>query len=100
MRCPSCKIENPPTAKRCDCGYDLTSIHTVVHTAESKRASGIAQAVWVLPIIGALAATFELATNWDAQQSAPQQAALAGFALCLVIIPYCLARAIAGLMGE
>ena len=23
MQCPSCKLINPPTAKRCDCGYDF-----------------------------------------------------------------------------
>ena len=25
MRCPKCKLENPPTAQRCDCGYDFAS---------------------------------------------------------------------------
>ena len=23
MLCPTCKLENPPTAQRCDCGYDF-----------------------------------------------------------------------------
>ena len=23
MKCPACKLENPPTAERCDCGYDF-----------------------------------------------------------------------------
>jgi len=23
MRCPSCKLENPPTGLRCDCGFDF-----------------------------------------------------------------------------
>lgn len=25
MDCPNCKLVNPPTAERCDCGYDLTT---------------------------------------------------------------------------
>jgi hypothetical protein len=23
MKCPNCKLENPPTTERCDCGYDF-----------------------------------------------------------------------------
>jgi hypothetical protein len=23
MKCPNCKLINPPTALRCDCGYDF-----------------------------------------------------------------------------
>jgi hypothetical protein len=25
MDCPKCKLVNPPTAERCDCGYDFTT---------------------------------------------------------------------------
>ena len=28
MHCPNCGLINPPTAQRCDCGYDFTS-HTI-----------------------------------------------------------------------
>lgn len=25
MQCPNCRLENPPIALRCDCGYDFES---------------------------------------------------------------------------
>lgn len=25
MKCPNCRLENPPEAERCDCGYDFPS---------------------------------------------------------------------------
>ena len=33
MRCPSCRLQNPQTAGRCDCGYEF------VRLAEGPRAS-------------------------------------------------------------
>ncbi len=33
MECPRCKLVNPPTAKRCDCGYDFNT-----ETMELRRA--------------------------------------------------------------
>ena len=52
---------------------------------------------WIFTIIGAvLGGAYFLITLLGAT-SAPQQAAGAGMALCFVVIPYCLARAIEGL---
>jgi hypothetical protein len=32
MKCPHCKLENPPGAMRCDCGYDFTTTRMPVAT--------------------------------------------------------------------
>ena len=56
--------------------------------------------VWLLPMFGALVAGADFAVSWGAQKSAPQQAALAGFALACVVIPYCFARALMELTGK
>jgi hypothetical protein len=48
----------------------------------------------------AIYAAYDLYSNWDAQKSAPQQAALAGYVLGCAIIPYCFARAFSGAFGK
>src|SRR5512142_2063465 len=36
MDCPKCKLVNPPTAKRCDCGYDFET-HTMEESYLTER---------------------------------------------------------------
>lgn len=103
MKCLACGLENPPSAARCDCGNPITKQVQVVPSASMSappRSKSAIRFVWLAPLLGALVASAELASNWDSQKSAPQQAALAGFALALAVIPYCLARAVSGLAGK
>ena len=65
------------------------------------RSKSAIRFVWLAPLLGKLwSLARKLASNLDSQKSAPQQAALAGFALALAVIPYCLARAVSGLAGK
>jgi len=36
MDCPNCKLVNPPTAARCDCGYDFQT-HTIQRSYLTER---------------------------------------------------------------
>jgi hypothetical protein len=54
--------------------------------------------IWILPILGALAAGVELLSVND-QHGAPQQSVVAGLALSFVVIPYVLARAVTELFA-
>lgn len=49
---------------------------------------------WIMAIVGVVIALGQFVLALDSSQSAPQQAASAGLALCFAIIPYCLARAV------
>jgi hypothetical protein len=71
MDCPNCKLVNPPTASRCDCGYDFQT-HTVERsylTERDKRLSrtgtGVAGVVliayFVLRLMSAAVAKHSLA---------------------------------------
>jgi len=49
---------------------------------------------WIIVIIGAAFATLTFGYAAFLENSAPRQAAEAGLALCLVVIPYTFARAV------
>jgi hypothetical protein len=46
MRCPNCKLENPPTDLLCDCGYSFET--GIVLDSAKQRTSGKASLFWVL----------------------------------------------------
>jgi hypothetical protein len=70
MDCPNCKLLNPPTATRCDCGYDFQT-HTVQKSYLTERdkqlsrtGAGVAGAIlvafFVLRLTGAAIAKHSL----------------------------------------
>jgi hypothetical protein len=66
----------------------------------SRFISGLIRVVWICPLLGAGFSIVNLATNWDAQKSAPQQAAFAGFVTAWTVLPYCFARAVTAILGR
>ena len=99
MKCPSCSLENPPTAAKCDCGCPLVVFPSSIPAPVVLPRPGFVRIVWLAPMIGAFIAAADLYVGLSASASAPQQAAAAGMALAWVVIPYCFARAVMGLAG-
>ena len=56
MRCPSCGLFNPPSALKCDCGYDFTSGERPRSRprVESRRSSELS-AFLIVPVIATIA---------------------------------------------
>jgi hypothetical protein len=104
MLCPSCRLENPPSARRCDCGHTfaepaLSSARRAV--SDSGTGKGITRLLWLLPALGSLVGGAEFVLDWSSATGAPQQAVIAAMALAWTVIPYCFARAVIGVIrGE
>lgn len=101
MHCPSCRLENPPTAKRCDCGHifgEPVSSSQRGARGESEVGRALARLVWTLAALGSVVGAVELLIEWSAASGAPQQAVIAAAALAWAVIPYCFARAITGVI--
>jgi hypothetical protein len=106
MTCLICKLENPPTATTCDCGYSFTQgkmVAVVPHSPVGEKASPVTATMIVIVFLVALAGTalaaiqlYEIATA--AQVSAPQQGAGAAMAAAYAIVPYCFARSIQAIL--
>lgn len=102
MECPKCRSENPPSAIKCDCGFTFVkaSLGSDREPLTSiLRQPRVIRFIWVLPLLGAFLATGELLVVLESVNGAPQEAAGAGIALAFVVIPYCLAQSVIGLMG-
>ena len=120
ITCPKCQTINQAatgepneTCPHCGVIYArATAVQAQRRVAESVRASlpsrvqereqrgpGFAERFfWYACVLGCVAALVQLAMTFNHELSAPQQAASAGMALALAVIPYCLARTIQQLM--
>jgi hypothetical protein len=106
MRCPSCRLENPPSATHCDCGYGFGGAARISPSGAGEPrsidrpaiAKGVIRFVWVLPALGSVVGGAEFVLSWSAATGAPQQAVIAAMALAWAILPYCFARAVVGVI--
>jgi hypothetical protein len=96
MRCPSCRLENPPTAKRCDCGHVFGEPVSSSQRTESAVGQGLARLVWALAALGSVVGAIESVLDWSSASGAPQQTVIAVVAMAWALIPHCFARAITG----
>jgi len=56
--------------------------------------------VWIISILACIVAFLSFVSDWQAAQSAPQQCVAISMALLIVILPYCLSKAIMGIIQD
>lgn len=112
--CPKCGFINPDatgaaaeTCPKCTVVYNKAALVRAQYRLAEEQRSHHAQAplsttpgslwnrfVWGFAALGAVAGLIQLCYTFAEATSAPQQAAGAGLALGMAVIPYCLARAL------
>ena len=101
MLCPSCRLENPPSSKRCDCGHifgEPVLSSQMRARSESELGTGLVRLVWALTALGSMIGGAELVLNWSSATGAPQQAVIVAMALAWAVLPFCFARAVTGVI--
>jgi len=63
MDCPRCKLVNPPTAKRCDCGYDFETQKVEVSYSPQALPKEIKTALVVIIVLNVIVALVALSTG-------------------------------------
>ena len=91
VKCEACEANVSEGALACpSCG----------HPRRSKEMGFFEGLCWVVVLIAAAAAVWQLFDTFANAQSAPQQAAGAAMNAATVIAPYCFARAVRALSGR
>jgi hypothetical protein len=64
MKCPHCKLENPPTTIRCDCGYDFPAGKVRASYVQTKTAPLRHRGFWIAGWFFALF-IFNVIISWN-----------------------------------
>lgn len=91
---PSPQVE-PVRAQQNSSSFQQNTIPPNNSTSQSRPDNSFLIAMWILALIMALVAFYELFSTYTNAESAQQQVAGVAFATGLAIIPYCIVRAIA-----
>jgi len=93
--CPRCNFDPTETPTTKGSG-PVSSSDTAAVQTDSK--SGVASLFWVVALAGAVVAGVVAVSGIMNAQSAPQEAAAAGMAVAIAVIPYVFARAVQALV--
>lgn len=99
MKCPLCKLENPPESSMCDCGYDFSK--QIQESYNGKALTSMILGIvglfaWCLPIVGVPIGIIGLILGINSIKSSNKNMAIAGIVLCIICI---IASIINGILG-
>lgn len=83
---------------RADAGGDKTGVQNLKVNTWSNSMAALIAFVWMLSLLGVIAAVYVLITGLQSATAAPQEAVVCALACALAIIPSCLARAVTELI--
>lgn len=87
MECPNCKLVNPPTSMRCDCGYDFQT-HTIEQPYLTERDRRLARESATTGIFLAVLLTLEFALRLRSAVVARHSVALGVLTVVLVGVSF------------
>jgi hypothetical protein len=99
MECPNCKLENPPSALRCDCGYEFATGTVRASYAQATTSSLRHRGWWIAGWFLALF-VFNLSVSWGqgsgtltlvlayalSKLTSPVELAISAIIICVILM--------------